>query len=209
MFPSKAASVNHISFQISKLLFLSLDTHEHILNVCFFFCTQVYWSQWDYLIKWRLYVYNKHKETVKVLFYIQPTFSTLLLNHSAPKSLSPFFKCTHWLKKLRSIKLNQLKFSHCKIVIITQQHVTFPLSPLRISRAWEVRSHTAVTRHSVSRVLWKPFCLPLSLSCCQTISAAAPLCFVPPAKASYMARLEVSVFTARHTLLCDIKPRGL
>lgn len=119
------------------------------------------------------------------------------------------FEQTPCPKKLWSIKPNQLKFSRCMTVIITQQHVTFPLSLLRISRAQEVQSHTAVTRHSVSRVLWKPFCLPPTLLGCQTISAAAPLCFVPPAKASYMARLEVSVFTARHTLLCDIEPRGL
>lgn len=110
-------------------------------------------------------------------------------------------------KKTRSMKPNQLNLPHCKTVIITQQHVTFPPSPP--SRTPEVWSHTAVTRHSVSRVLYKPFTLPLILSGCQTFSSAAPLCFAPPAKASYMACLKVQVFTARHILLCDIEPRGL
>lgn len=60
----------------------------------------------------------------------------LLHNHSPPKSLSPSLLNTRPApEKLRSIKLNQLKFSRCRAVIITQQHVTFTRSTLRVSTA--------------------------------------------------------------------------
>lgn len=161
----------------------------------------------------QIYIQLKHYTGLKVssLEHLYSTAQNFLNHGTVTQHINHFpllwISALPWKK--RSIKPNQLKFVQYKTAIITQKHVTFPLSPLRISRAWEEQSHTAVTRHPVSRVLWKSLCLPITRSRCQTISTVVPLCFVPPAKASYTARLKVSVFTARHTLLCDIKPEGL